>query len=533
MTRRYCAVFLPLLSADRWLRDHPGAVGPRVFVARTQGAMRVVAVDEIADILGLAPGMALADARARVPDVDSTPYNAAADARLLDEIAEACDRFTPSVALAPPDGLILDITGCAHLWQGEAGLVSALAAFLVQAGLTLRLALGDTPDQARALARHGGDLLRAGRKIPPQHMHEARPAYPPSPAAPTTAGMLDIPDLPLHALDLDAAQTTALRRAGLVTLGDLAARPRAPLAARFGQATVTRLARILGEEDARITPRRTPPALIASRRFAEPVASTDFIEATLRDLAADAAQQLGERHEGGRDFGLSLFRSDGAVHRLHIATGQASRDPDLICRLFAERIATLADPLDPGFGYDMMRLDIVCTEPLAAAQSGFGDHPAPTAAIALLTDRLRVRLGAARVRCFAAGDSHIPECAGFTAPVHSPVLTLSAHPAPDAGEPPLRPLHLLDPPQIVEVIAQVPDGPPRRFRWRRQTHDITAFEGPERIASEWWKRRDGAGLTRDYYRVEDSAGRRFWLFRHGLYGAEKTNPDWYLHGLFG
>ncbi len=497
--------------------------------------MRVIAVDEIADMLGLAPGMALADARARVPEVDSIPHDAAADTRLLEIIAEGCDRFTPSVALDPPDGLILDITGCAHLWDGEAGLISALAAYLVKAGLTLRLALGDTPDQARALARHGGDLLRAGRKIPPQNIHDARPAYhapAPTPAN-TTAGMLEVEALSIRALALSDTQTMALRRAGLLRLGDLAARPRAPLAARFGQEAVTRLARILGEEDARITPRRTPPALSVSRRFAEPVARTAFIEEALRDLVAQAARALAERHEGGRDFGLSLFRSDGAVHRLRIETGQASRDPSLICRLFAERIETLADPLDPGFGYDMMRLDLLRTEPLAAAQSGFEEDQAPADALALLTDRLSVRLGAGRVRRFAAGDSHIPECAGFTVPVNSPVLPLSAAHAPEAGEPPLRPLQLLDPPQIVDVIAEVPDGPPRRFRWRRQTHDITAFEGPERISAEWWKRRDGAGLTRDYYRVEDSAGRRFWLFRHGLYGAEKTSPDWYLHGLFG
>ena len=535
MNRRYCAVFLPLLSADNWLRDHPGKPGPRVFVTRMKGAMRVVAVDEVAEMLGLTPGMTLADARARVPEVESVAHDPTADARLLDEIAEGCDRFTPSVALDPPDGLVLDITGCTHLWEGEAGLVSALAAYLVKAGLTLRLALGDTPDQARALARYGGDLLRAGRKIPPQNIHDTRPGYQPPVLAPVAepAPMLDVTALPLRALGLGATQTTALRRAGLVTLGDLATRPRAPLAARFGQDAVTRLTRILGEDDARITPRRLPPALTVSHRFAEPVARTAFIEETLRRLAAEAVIALAERQEGGRDFGFSLYRSDGAVHRLRIETGQASRDPDLICRLFAERIETLADPLDPGFGYDMMRLDIFQTEPLAPAQSGFEEDSAPADALALLTDRLSVRLGTARVRRFAAGDSHIPECAGFTTPAQRPVSQPASHPMPDMGEPPRRPLQLLDPPQIVDVIAEVPDGPPRRFRWRKQTHDITAFEGPERLSAEWWKRRDGAGLTRDYYRVEDSQGRRFWLFRHGLYGTEKINPDWYVHGLFG
>jgi protein ImuB len=533
--RRYCAVFLPLLSADNWLREHPRQLGPRAFVDRAQGAMRIIAVDEIAEALGLTPGMALADARARVPELDSVPYDPQADAQLLDRLADACDRFTPSVALDSPDGLILDITGCAHLWDGESGLVTALATLLVRQGMTLRLALADTPDQARALARHGGELLRAGRRIRPSQINDVRPVY----DGVGTGDMLTqnpepmgIEALSVRALGLGEDRTTALHRAGLVTLGDLATRPRAPLAARFGADAVTRLARLLGEEDVRITPRRTPPALTCARRFAEPVARTDFIHAALHALAADAGAELARRGQGGRVFAVQLFRSDGARHRLQIETGQATRDPDLVMRLLGERIETLSDPLDPGFGYDLIRLDIAVAEPLAATQPGLDGRGDGAQALSLLTDRLSVRLGAGRVRRFAAGDSHIPECAGFTVPAGRPVLPLAEHAAP-AGEPPLRPVRMLDPPQIVDVIAEVPDGPPRRFRWRRQTHDITAFEGPERIAAEWWKRRDGAGLTRDYYRVEDSAGRRFWMFRHGLYGAEKTSPDWYLHGLFG
>ena len=155
--RRYCALFLPLLSADRWLRDHPGDTGPRLFTEKQAGAMRIMAVDEVALSLGLAPGMMLADARARVPEVQAVAHDPQADARLLDSIAEECDRFTPSVAVDPPDGLILDITGCAHLWGDEAGLVSALVTRLVDGGMTVRVALAETPDKARALARHGGE----------------------------------------------------------------------------------------------------------------------------------------------------------------------------------------------------------------------------------------------------------------------------------------------------------------------------------------------------------------------------------------
>lgn len=511
-------------------------MGPRVFVEKQRGAIRILAVDEIAEVLGLTPGMTLADARARVPDLHSVPHDPASDALLLEEVAEEAERFTPSIALDAPDGLILDITGCAHLWDGEAGLVSALASQLIRMGLTLRLALAETPDKARALARHGGDLVRAGRQIPPNQIQDKRPAYQTETLSPllthqNRAGW-DVHDLPVEALDLGQEHSTALRRAGLKTIGDLANRPRGPVAARFGMEATTRLARILGEEDGRINPRRTPPALFIARRFAEPVARTAFIEETLHEMAAQAGQALAERGEGGRDFVLSLFRSDGATHRLQIATGEATRDPDRVLRLFEERIESLADPLDPGFGYDGMRLDILVTEALAVHQPELGKQAAPAHALAVLTDRLSVRLGSTRVRRLATGNSHIPECAGFTVPADRPELPFADPPTP-CGEPPLRPLRLLDPPQIVDVLAEVPDGPPRRFRWRRQTHDITAFEGPERICAEWWKRRDGAGLTRDYYRVEDSQGQRFWLFRHGLYGAEKASPDWYLHGLFG
>ena len=478
--------------------------------------MRLIALNEVALLLGLTPGMSLADARARVPDLETAAHDPTADAALLADIADDCDRYTPMVALDPPDGLILDITGCAHLWQGENELVSALAARLAHTGFTLRVALADTPDKARALARHGGETLAVNRRTAPTMLNEARTAY---------------IALPITALDLDEGRTTALRRAGLYTIDDLASRPRAPLAARFGKAAVAKLARVVGEEDVRITPRRVPPALFFLRRFAEPVARTDFVLEVIGDLAAEAAIELQKRGQGGRRFTTSLFRSDGDTRRLTIETGAPTRDVALLIRLFRERIDALSDPLDPGFGYDAVRLDIGVVEPLGPVQVGLEGEVVASEAVNALLDRLGVRLGHNRVRRFASGNSHIPELAAFTHPANTPVLPMP-WPEAEPGEPPMRPLHLFDPPHRVEVIAEVPDGPPRRFRWRRVTHDVTRFEGPERIASEWWKRRDGKGLTRDYFRVEDSRGRRFWLFRHGLYGGETASPDWYLHGCF-
>jgi protein ImuB len=529
--RLYCAIHLPLLSADRWLREAgPGgdALSPRVFTEKQKSAMRIAATNEVARDLGLSPGMTLADARARVPDVQAVPHDPPADAALLGQLAEGCDRYTPSVALDAPDGLILDITGCAHIWGGEAALIAEIAGWLAHQGMTVRIAIAATPDRARALARHGGEQVAVNRQPPPGAVNEARAPYvsPPLQGRGRGWGLT----LPVAALDLPADAETALRRAGLHSIDDLAVRPRRPLAARFGAEATARLARVLGEEDVRIVPLRPVPAFTLAHRFAEPVARTDHMLAAIAALAEDMAETLREHHAGGRRFTVSLFRSDGAVQRLSIATGGPARDPALVMRLLRERIDALADPLDPGFGYDLIRFDVPETEPLAPRQTGFAGEADETSLAALL-DRLGVRLGAARVRRLALGDSHIPECAGFSVPAQAPILPFPPG-QPEPGEPPRRPLHLFDPPQRIEVIAEVPDGPPRRFRWRRALYEVVAHEGPERLAAEWWKRKDGRGLTRDYYRVEDAEGHRFWLFRHGLYGAEQANPGWYLHGAF-
>ena len=462
--------------------------------------MCVAAADARALALDIIPGMTFADARARVPELAAIPHDARADAAMLDWVAEGCDRYTPMVALDPPHGLILDITGCTHLFGGgEAGLIADLVKRLTHHGLTSRTACAATPDAALSLAEYG---------------------------------LMDVRALPVSALRLPSDVHTALRRAGLYHIGDLADRARAPLAARFGEEAPVLLARLLGEEDVRITPRRTPPDLVTEQRFAEPIARTNDMLATLDDLSAQAATQLSERGQGGRRFEVSLFRSDGHVARLAIETGQPTRDGALLNRLFRERIDALSDPLDPGFGYDLIRLAVPVVQPLHFEQLPLEGGRVADAEIAALIDRLGVRLGRHRLRRFAAGNSHIPEQASLSLPVSEPALPLTPWPAFEPGEVPLRPLHLFDPPQQIEVMAQVPDGPPRRFRWRRVAHDVTRYEGPERLCVEWWKRRSMSGLTRDYYRVEDSHGRRYWIFRHGLYGSEKVMPDWYLHGIF-
>lgn len=519
-------MFMPWFTAERLKREGAPADRPFAFVERAGNAMRLFAVDRRAAELGLEPGLPMADARARVAELVLIDHDPLADQEWLERLADLCIRYTPTVALDHPHGLILDTTGCDHLLGGEAALMADVEARCVRLGMTLRLAYAATAEGARALARWSG-----------------------GPAQDEAAA---IRRLPVAALELDERATLALRRAGLKTVGDIARRPLSAIAARFGEGAVTAIRRILGEADSALAPRVVVPPLGVERRFAEPIARTETMLGVLAELAEEAGALLEKRKHGGRRFEALFFRTDGLVRRLAVETGTPSRDGPALMRLFRERIEALADPLDPGFGFDLMRLNVPLSEPLGASQLGLEGGSVTEAEVIALVERLSTRLGRNRVRRFAPRDTHIPEQAEFSLPALDPPQ--GAWEPAVLGEPPLRPLHLFDPPQRIEVIgAEVPDGPPARFRWRRAMHDVARYEGPERIAEEWWRRKprpyevpegeegeiatryhlgDDPNHTRDYYRVEDRRGRRFWIFRHGFYEAQRPMPGWYLHGLF-
>ncbi|QNO29424.1 DNA polymerase Y family protein [Sphingopyxis sp. OPL5] len=503
--RRYLALFFPWLPAERLCRTAPRPPdAPLVFAEKIRGALRLASVDRAAQAAGLTPGMPLADARARVPELLVVAHDPVADAAWLDRLALGCNRYTPLVAIDAPDGLILDIAGAEHLLGGEAELIDDVEMRLGRLGMSVRIALGPTADAARALARY-----------------QTRPAPDEAQA---------VRRLPVAALELEAEATTALVRAGLKTIGDLASRPMANIAARFGAEAASALRRILGDAPSPLDPRIAPPPVATERRFAEPLGSSAHATRVLAELVGEAMGELGERGKGGRHFRATFFRSDGLARGIEIETGHPTRDTALVMRLFAERMDSLADPLDPGFGFDMIRLAVPRLEALGATQLKLEGGAVRDAKMDELVDRMTTRLGRVRVRRLIAADTHIPEQAQLALPAIDAPPPLPWE-MPEPGEPPTRPFHLFDPPQPIEVIAEVPDGPPHQFRWRRATHAVRRYEGPERIAAEWWRRRDNAGLTRDYYRVEDAQGRRFWLFRHGLY-EEKEHPLWYIHGVF-
>jgi protein ImuB len=503
-------VWLRRLSTDRIERCLPEpADGPRVVVASIESAQRIVAVNDAAARLGLSASLALADARARYPSLPVVEADALADRRLLEAIADWCDRYTPLVGLDAPDGLFLDITGCAHLFGGETALARDLLTRLARQGFHTRAAVADTVGCAWGAARYGeGGIVLRGK---------------------TQAAILP---LPIAALRVDAEIVAGLKTAGLVTIADLAARPRAPLAARFGEILLRRLDQALGCVDEPISPRLPVPQAMAERRFADPIAREEDVLGTVEHLTRQLAVVLERRGEGGRLFQVALFRTDGAVYRLELGTGSPMRDPARVRKLFEERLAVLGDACDPGFGYDMVRLSALVTERSDPAQIGLGngDHGEE---LSHLIDRLGARFGLRRVTRLVPRDTHIPEYAVAAVPAHAVQEMTSTPPSREQDSlAATRPVRLFERPEPVEATAQVPDGPPVLFRWRQVRHQVEHSEGPERIALEWWRDGDGNRLTRDYFRVESRDGARVWLYREGLYGRETPNPRWYLHGLF-
>jgi protein ImuB len=510
------SLWLRRLPTDRIARLRE-ATSPRVIYGKRGNAELLTAVDDAAERLGLSPGVALAQARAMHPALAAIEEDAEADAALLEGIADWCLRYTPLVAIDAPDGLLLDISGCAHLYGGEDALVADLGGRLEAAGLAYSLAIAGSIGAAWAAAHHG---------------EPAR--YPCGDERALLA------PLPLAALRLESGTVAALARVGLKRIGDILDLPRSPLTARFGAGLLRQLDRALGQEHEPLNPRLPVAPYVAEQRFAEPIAREEDVLASVARLAGRLRVALERRGDGARRIELTLFRTDGALRRIAAGTSRPLRDAHDIRALFGERLTTLADALDPGFGFDMARLSVLVAEPAPPEQIGIGGAE-DRAEIDRLVDRLSARLGARRVRRLIAQDSHISELAAAIVPAQATgtddgwdafcSFRAEAELAP-------RPLRLLMRPEPIEAVAEVPDGPPLRFRWRRALHEVIAAEGPERIEGAWWS--EHGEPARDYFRVEDKTGLRFWLFRAGLYrdlmredlAQGAAAPSWFLHGMF-
>jgi protein ImuB len=345
---------------------------------------------------------------------------------------------------------------------------------------------------------------------------------------------------PLHvsALRLEADTVRTLERLGLKTIGALTDLPRLALARRFreGEDVVDALDRALGRKAEPLTAAPSDPPPHSAIRLEEPATHPEAAAQALERLIPKLVRKLQERHLGARRLTLSGFRVDGSVAEASVATAIASRDPKHLAHLIADKAAML----DPEFGFDAFALQADWTEDLSAAQESLVEEPSHERELARLVDRLTVKLGPRAVRRPHRHESHLPEKAiGWTAAVSS-LRGKRSHPdkkldcrTPSGLAMMPRPHRLLDRPEAIHVIYATPEGMPRRFVWRRAVHDIARAAGPERIAPEWWREPSSARL-RDYYRVEDAQGRRYWIFREGLTDDGRGGaPNWFIHGLFG
>jgi len=509
--RRVMSLFLPRWPIDRRRNksERGGRSAPpdRAFVLATTASGRrvITAVSAAAALAGITPGMGLADARALDPALLVEEADFIADAAALAKLAAWCDRFSPWVTTSGADGILLDVTGCAHLFGDETSLACQAVARLARQGIAARAAIADTLGAAWAFSRFSGSVALA---VPRGGAEQA------------------LADLPVAALRLEPETVALLERLGLQRIGELYPVPRAALAARCGDSVATRLDQALGRAAEPLSPLPSQPLLWSRRSCPEPIVTAEAIAAALRELLQHLAQRLGEEGLGARRLSLAAYRIDNRIERLAIGTAFPSRDTRHLWRLFEEKL----ERIDPGLGIEDLVLTAASVEPLAAAQLGLDGEAArdDSADLAALVDRLANRLGMRALARPVLRESHIPERAvRFIAPLESGGMAARWNPAQQ------RPIRLLPRPEPIEATAPIPDDPPLLFRWRQRAHRVRRADGPERIAPEWW-RQSGSAMSesRDYYRVEDEAGQRFWLYRAGLYRPESA-PRWFLHGFFG
>ena len=480
-----------------------------------QGGMRITAVSRAAAREGAEEGQLLTDARALIPRLVVEQADPVADTIALEKLSRWCGRYTPWVSPCEggngSDGIFLDITGCDHLFGGEKKLIQDLLARLASWQITGRAAIADTPGTAWAMARYGG---YAWVIVPSKAQKQA------------------LSDLPVRALRLDGKKADGLDRLGLKRIQDLYPVARAPLVQRFGSELARRLDQALGLEDEPIVPQAPHVPYRVRRVCVEPVVHFDAILGALGGMAQEMVRTLVRDQKGARRLRLHLFRVDGEVMSLTVGAARPTRDPVHMARLFTEKIGQLKENFDAGFGIEVILLEAPIVEELSPTQLLTESAvQSDKTNLDQLLDRLVNRFGAGRVVQFKAQESSIPERAVMMTPTAEgedlKEQDWRAKEWREAG----RPLMLLPSAELIEVMAEVPEGPPKRFRWRRASYRVSHTKGPERMAPEWWRDQKG-DRTRDYYCVEDSDGRRFWLFRDGLYGDKALEPRWYMHGFF-
>jgi protein ImuB len=583
-TRRILSLWFPRLAAERVLRLEPAlSETPLAVVSETGNLRLVAALTAAAEARGLHRGQPLSEAVTLCPDLVTRPADPSGEAAFLAALRRWAGKFSPWVAEEAPEGLTIDLTGCAHLFGGEAALFAQVEADCADLGLTVRAGIADTPGAAWALARfakgatapvHTGDAIdqearatrsRAGRRhwtkggsapsIPPPVRDDPRTPYPvqgeartpsplrgeartpPPPAraepriAPPGATRQALAALPVAALRVAPETAEGLARLGLRRIGDLVGMPRAGLARRFGADLVRRLDQALGVEPEPISPAGAPLHFAVRLSLPEPIGLEADILAGLDRLMPVLCSKMRAQGRGARRVRLECSRTDGGTQIVEVGLARPADRPDQLRPLFELKTGAI----DAGFGIDRLRLSAPLTEPVHTAEhkggwavsAEAGTPRGETQDVADLVARIGARVGLEAITRARPADSHIPE---KTAAI---LAAAWSEPAGDWPEPPRpRPLTLFRPEPL-----RAPDDPdpPGEFAWRGRRLRTLSAAGPERIAPEWWlDDPDWRSGVRDYWRVVTEDGAALWLcYAHGDTAPGGTGGGWFAHGDFG
>ena len=497
MARRYVSVWFRHLTTDWFSLQEPALrQQPLVLTAPVHGRVMIVAANSVAEARGIHAGMVLADARAVEPTLQAWPEKPELANKLLHRLAEWCIRFTPVVAVDPPDGLLLDVSGCTHLWGGETPYLETIVKKLQARHYDVQAAMADTVGAAWGVARHG----RAPWVIEPRGHLDALLVLPP------------------EALRLEADAVARMHKLGLHQIGQFMHVQRTSLRRRFGEHFLQRLGQALGHEEEILESVQPVEAYQERLPCLEPIVTATGIAIALEQLLQTLCQRLQQEQKGLRTAVLKGYRVDGKVEQVTIGTHRPSHSPRHLFKLFETSLSTI----EPALGIELFILEAPKVEEHHDRQEklweGYGGLD--DLRLSELVDRLAGRLGTAVIHRYLPDEHYWPERSfrrATSLQEQSTAPWCIGH---------LRPLQLLAVPERIEVTALTPDHPPMLFRYKGQLHTIVRADGPERIEQEWWLQQ---GQHRDYYRVEDDAGRRYWLFRLGHY-HEKIY-QWFIHGF--
>lgn len=496
MEKRYISVWFRHLNTD-WFSLRQPELKKSSFVLRTpsHGRMVITSVNASAEKAGIFKGMVLADARAIIPDLEVMDDKPDLPVKLLNRLAEWCIRFSPVVAIDPPDGLFLEASGCSHLWGGDHAYVNDIITKLRTRGYDVQVAIADTPGVAWAVARYSKQrIIHSDKNIDA------------------------LLPLPPDSLRLEPETTETLHRLGLHSIGQFIHMPRPALRRRFGQHLLDRLDMAIGQQMEILEP--VIPVVPFQERLPcmEPIITATGIEIALRELLNKLCTRLQKENKGLRSARFTCYRTDGKQVQVEIGTNRPSYHAPHVFRLFELKIADI----DPGEGIELFLLEATKVEEYFPEQGKMWEGSGGLGDIRLseLLDRLSTRPGLKAIHRFVPSEHYWPERS------FQPAQSLQEEPASEWRTDKVRPLTLLNSPEKIEVTAPIPDYPPMLFRYKNKIHKITRADGPERIEQEWWLQQ---GQHRDYYYVEDEEGHRYWIFRSGHYDDKMF--QWFIHGF--